>query len=620
MTTRGRGLIESWGAAAVVALAATLVFLRSLAGGFVWDDHVAVVGNRDVQRPESWLRFLTHADAVDPYRYVRPLRTMEFALDRALFGDGPFWFHVHSLAWHLAASVLLLFVLRRLLGAGGAAAAFAGALLWAVHPVQVDPVSWISSRGHVATGACVFLATLAALRSRGFDRDLALSLIAAAVGSLYSETALVLPIAVAVLRWTGLSRAPVWPYFAVVAAYLVYRTAVRTAPPDDGAKFVLGGSLAGTFATMARAFGFYLVEALVPAQALDWYMTPSSSFADAPALAWLAVHAALVGSAVAARRSAPLWTVAVAWFYAFLLPVSNWPVFTGIPTAERYMYVALAGPAIALAWTLSWAPRGAWVASLVAAAAFAGASHHRSLKWRDDGALWNGVLADHESPMAHIQLAGAKTEGAIALRDEAAAAPDGPGRSEASARAEILLVETLDHAHRAIDAVRAFELYAAPRIRWAWQPECQAARACRLLGRDAEALFHADEAVRADVSGDHRPHHVRAVTLLALGFAPQAIDSMRTAREHGMPGGNAGVSEFFLRAAAACEAEGLVAAARAGYEAAHDASPAGPRREETLARLEALSRAAVDVDRERARIARLDQELARLPRSCPTRR
>jgi hypothetical protein len=96
---------------------------------------------------------------------------------------------------------------------------------------------------------------LFAIRSDGFDRFLALSLVAAAVAPLYKETALALPFVVAALRWTKLSRAPVWPYVAVVAAYFAYRHVVRGDAASNAPTFVLGGSLAGTFATMFRGLG-----------------------------------------------------------------------------------------------------------------------------------------------------------------------------------------------------------------------------------------------------------------------------------------------------------------------------------------------------------------------------
>jgi hypothetical protein len=133
---------DTWIAPAIVVAVATAVYVRALGGAFVWDDHFAVEKNPNVQSPASWLGLLYQRAAVNQFGFVRPLRTLEFALDRAAFGPGPFAFHVHSLLWHLAASVLLLFLLRRLLG--DARAALVGALFWAVHPAQVETVAWIA--------------------------------------------------------------------------------------------------------------------------------------------------------------------------------------------------------------------------------------------------------------------------------------------------------------------------------------------------------------------------------------------------------------------------------------------------------------------------------------------
>jgi hypothetical protein len=260
-----RRFAGSWSAAAVAA-AAFLAFARALPGGFVYDDDRFIVGNPHVQRPESWLRLFTDASTVDPASpggIVRPLRTIEFALDRALFGVDSFAFHLHSLLWHVASAVLLLFLLRRLLGDGRVA--LLGALFWAVHPVQAESAAFISSRGDVAMAACTFGALLLALRSGGYDRWLVLSLAAGLVGMLYKEAAVMIFVVVAVMRWTRVARAPVWPYLAAGIAYWFgYRAFAQVGETSHGVTFVLGGSTAGTFATMFRAFGFYLAQVLLP--------------------------------------------------------------------------------------------------------------------------------------------------------------------------------------------------------------------------------------------------------------------------------------------------------------------------------------------------------------------
>jgi hypothetical protein len=611
-------------ACVVVAVAAFLAFAPSLSGGWVWDDTRFITGNPSVTKPDSWLRFLTDpstVDAIGARGIVRPLRTLEFALDYAVFGDSPLAFRLHSLAWHAAAAVLLLQVLRRLVGDGRAA--LAGALFWAVHPAQAESVAVASSRGDVAMGACVLASILFALRSQGYDRDFAASLAFAAVAALYKETAVALPGVVIALRWLRLARVAVWPYVVVAAAYVVYRQRVVIGPMDNGLGTVLGGSVVGTFATMSRGAGFYAAESLLPAFSFDWYMVPSRSFADAAALAWLGVLVALAASAVVFRRTAPLWTIAVAWFLAFLAPVANWPFFLGIPTAERFLYVPLAGVAIAVAWIVARGPRRLFVPVFVVVAALAAQAASRSRLWRTEDELWTAVAADHASPRALDTRAKDLRADAATLRDAAVRMPQGAERTAAMAHAKELLESSLDFAHRAIDLWCVFEGTARPRTQLLHRPENTASNACYILGRDAEALFHADEANRVDeLSGTPSwyGHYNRAMPLLQLGFVPQAMSAMRRARELGMTEKTSEIGEFFLSGADACRRANLPATARAAYASAADAAPDGPLRRAAEAGLDAL-RSAVEPDAaERALLANNEQAFARLARSCPALR
>jgi hypothetical protein len=524
---------------ALAAVVAALVFGRCLGDGFVWDDHRSVVANPTVAGSGPWWRPLTDGAAADPFGYFRPLRTIELRLDRALFGAEPLAFHVHSLLWHAAAAALLVLVLRRLLGDGRAA--LVGALLWAVHPAQVETVAWISCRGDLAMGALVLASILFALRSQGFDRDLAASLACSAIAPLYKETAVALWIVVAALRLARLARAPVWPYVAVAAAYFGYRQGVEAAPFRHTTAFVLGGSTLGTLATTVRAFGFYLCETLLPAQSLDWFLAPSRSFADGAVLAWLAAHAALVATAIAVRRRAPAVTVAVAWFYAFLLPAANWPVFVGIPTTERYLYLSLGGAALAAGCAIR---RGALVPALVVLGAFAVQCVGRQAMWQSDDALWDAVRMDHESPAAYDRFAKDLRLRALSLRRDSGATDD-PSRA---ARARELLEESLEDAHRSIALRCAFEGTDHERDPRARDAELTASNVCHLLGRDGEALFHADEAIRIDETADEFGHVDRANALLALGHPDEAVAAMRRALEIRPSRAGPDTEAFFARA------------------------------------------------------------------------
>jgi len=617
---RARGWADTWRAPALVAVAAALAFLPSLWCGFVWDDHRFIHENPSVVRPTSWLRFLTDANTVDTLGalgLVRPLRTIEFAADYALFGDSPFAFHLHSLLWHAAASAALCLLLRRLLGHAGAAVL--AALFFAVNPTQSECVAFVSSRGDVAMGACSFTALLFALKSEGFDKNLAVSLAAACVAMLYKEAAVALPFVVVALRVTKLSRVPWWPYFAALAAYFVYRFYVQTSG-THGVPFDIGGSWIGTVATMVRGFGYYVVQPLLPAQSLEWYMSPSTGFADAAVLAWLVVHAAIVASAVAARRRAPIWTLAVAWFYAFLGPVSNVLTSLGMPTCERFLYASVGGVALALGWALVRAPRGAWIAAFVAVTALAAGSLARMPMWRNDQTLWTAVLADHESSRGHNIMATDRRREAIELRDQATKLPQGDERAAAVARARALLEEALDHAHRAIAHRYEFEMSPRSNTQITRLSETLASDLCHLLVRDEEALYHADEALRIDPTLDWVAEYDRALPLFALGYAPQGTAALKRAwrLRGGVPHQES--AAYFVRAGQACEEGGLFASAEESYAAAVDAAPEGPTRDDAAARLAAVRarpRAVEAGALERARLAQMEEALAHLTTSCP---
>jgi len=606
--TRPRDWADTWLAPALVVLVVAVVFARCVAGEFVADDHLAIAGNPGVTSPGSWWAFFADPAAVDPYRYVRPLRHVEFAVDWALFGGRPAGFHVHSIAWHAVGAVFLLLVLRRVVG--DARAALAGALLWAVHPVAVEPVAWIAARSDVAAAACSFAAVHFALRTRGADRDLAAALVATALALLYKETALALPLVVAALRWTRFSVARVWPFVAVVAAYLVYRTLARHGVVDQRDFLPTGVGVDGVLATSVRAAGFFLAETLLPTQAFDWHIDPSRSFADGAVVLWLVVHAALVASAVAARRRAPVWTLAVAWFYVFLLPVANWPVHLGTFTAERYLYAPLAGAAIAFAWALSIAPRAARPAAAVIVVALAAGSVARCGIFRDEDALYDAALASHESPLALEHVGGVARDRAVA-RIAADHAVDDESRRD--------LERALDAFHRLLRAVCASTPSERPVGVMAARAEVNASSACWFLGRDDEALFHAQEALRIDPTLPQAEVD-RALPLLRMGFAPQAIAAMRRARTLGFFDADEGVGAILLDAADRCRGDGLLGAAQDGYETATWALPDGPRRRaaaEALAALRAAPRSIAAASAERARIDELDAALARRPRGCP---
>ena len=154
-TSAHRGL--KWAVAAAVGLVAWFVFHNAIRGSMLqWDDDINLQGN-------VHLRALTAAnirwmftDSTYVRRYV-PLGWLAFAVDYRFFGPGPRSYHVLNLALHSADSALVFLLVLKLMrmlpecrpwaqGRLAILAAAAGALVWAVHPLRVETVSWASGR------------------------------------------------------------------------------------------------------------------------------------------------------------------------------------------------------------------------------------------------------------------------------------------------------------------------------------------------------------------------------------------------------------------------------------------------------------------------------------------
>lgn len=133
------------------------VFFRTLESGFLrWDDDINVFENEKVQGlTGANLRWM-FTDFEQAIRY-KPLSWLAWALVHEGFGLNPFGYHLANVLLHCANTVLLFFLLRRLLKYGLRTAEFGmestlwldacaaiGTLLWAAHPLRVEPVAWVT--------------------------------------------------------------------------------------------------------------------------------------------------------------------------------------------------------------------------------------------------------------------------------------------------------------------------------------------------------------------------------------------------------------------------------------------------------------------------------------------
>jgi len=160
-----------WLVPVLVALFTAGVFLPTLQNGFVWDDSKNFLLNphyRGLGLEELRWMFTPF------WGHYTPLTWMTLGLDYLLWGMDPAGYHLTNLLFHVATAVAFYFLTMKLLrlAAGGVAedkavwvgAAFA-ALFFAVHPLRVEAVAWITERRDVLSGLFYVLTILAYLRA-----------------------------------------------------------------------------------------------------------------------------------------------------------------------------------------------------------------------------------------------------------------------------------------------------------------------------------------------------------------------------------------------------------------------------------------------------------------------
>jgi tetratricopeptide (TPR) repeat protein len=357
----------------------------------------------------------------------QPLSWLSLAVDHALWGMDARGYHLTNLVLHALNAVLFFFLAGALFRAAGARAAgrstpaLASALCFAVHPLRVESVVWITERRDVLSVACLQATLLAWLAwcERGGARRYALALVFYLLSLGSKAWGITLPALFLLLdAWplARLSRASFGarvveklPFLALAlgAAVLAFFAQKTTGAMHYAEHFTLLQKLAQA----CYGLSFYVQKSLWPAGLLPAYMLDRDlDPAEARFLAGFAVSAAGLTLAWLLRRRWPAFGVALLAYAILVSPVLGLTQ-SGIQlVADRYTYLATMPLALLLgaglaALASAGARRAAYALCFGACLPLAWHAHAYSKVWRDSWSLWTYTVArDPEHSFAYNQL------------------------------------------------------------------------------------------------------------------------------------------------------------------------------------------------------------------------
>jgi tetratricopeptide (TPR) repeat protein len=404
------GLLKKYRAASswLLILVAVIFFRGVLTCGFVYDDVMLILENPYIKNAHLWKRiflapmwsFLGHAAQGSFYR---PLGVFSLWLVCRVDGLRPVGYHLFQLILYSLAIWMVYRIARKLLP--NEFAAFAGALLWTLHPLHVEAVAWASAIPDIECGLFCLLGFLFFLRAEAQSPpSLRQHALAAAVffpALFFKEQAFTFPLLILTywLCFSGpwLRRAVHWlPYVTAAAICAVIRVAVMghfsSISPVRGFKPRVAWAAAGLLGQHAKLF-FWPIRL----SEFREFRLAESLHSPWPWAALVILAAAFIG-----RKRDPLLSFLVLWWIVTLMPCLDYRQLSFPLVEDQFSYLPSVGLCLALGYVaFAWAPRRfphlhptpVAMGALVAVGALWAVQIARAIPhWRDNDTLYEYAL------------------------------------------------------------------------------------------------------------------------------------------------------------------------------------------------------------------------------------
>jgi hypothetical protein len=426
------GLMKRW-LWVIPLLLAVIVYARAPFGEPIWDDITLF----ERQLP----RFETIADVLNPsaniqttlsHAYFRPAIFFSLMIDRGIYGVGPeiYGFHISNLIYHVFTTLFVWLLARRMLfgRVNYEIGALAAAAVFAVHPIHVETVTWISGRSDLLATFFLLPSILFALRWRDYGATWSLFMAAllylcalvskevALAGLILAPATLALapqrlagaphgdgypPRTNGLIMWTGVGIA----YSGLTAFYFLLRDSAGIA-----AEAIVD---ANTLLGLLRAAGYYLIKVIVPwphSGFVSWNMLPG--LVGATSLVVIALGLTALGIRSWSNRRDGSLLYIMLWFGAALGPSLALVISPAArtPVAERYLYLPSVAMALLIGIAVAGLPAGrkirqAIVVVVALLAVYGAGTFQRSLVWQSNLEFWTDAVEKgrgHPAPLNQL--------------------------------------------------------------------------------------------------------------------------------------------------------------------------------------------------------------------------
>jgi len=404
-----------WGA--ILAAGAVAVYSRTFSVPLLFDDIPAIVGNSTIRHWSTALR-----PPINTTASGRPILNLSLAVNHAISGTAVWSYHALNLAIHVLAGLTLFGIIRRTLaprsGPAATLTAFSAALLWTLHPLQTESVTYIVQRAESLMGLFYLLTLYGFIRGAEADgrprrRWFALSVAACLLGMATKEVMVTAPLIVLLYDRTFVAGSfrEAWRrhwglYVALAATWLPLAGLVAGTGWDrsGSAGLDVGITPWAYWLTQFEAVTRYLWLSVWPHPLVFEYGTFWAHLLTGVAL-YAVVVVVLAAATLVALWRWPAWGFLGAWFFVILAPTSLVPGAVQM-IVEHRMYLPLAAvTTLATMGIHAAVGRRSWVVLAALALGLGLLAARRNEDYRSVPTIWSDTVAKRpNNERAHNNL------------------------------------------------------------------------------------------------------------------------------------------------------------------------------------------------------------------------